>query len=85
MEIQRIPAATDATRAGGPGRSGVAARNQIRRLPHARPSRSRRGAAAHPYRPRPDAGLVEALTAAGFAQAHVVESGKGFCALATKA
>jgi ubiquinone/menaquinone biosynthesis C-methylase UbiE len=38
-----------------------------------------------PYSGQPNKGLVEALTAAGFAQAHVVESDKGFCALATKA
>jgi tRNA A58 N-methylase Trm61 len=38
-----------------------------------------------PYSGQPNKGLVEALTAAGFKQAHVVESDKGFCALATKA
>ena len=37
-----------------------------------------------PYSGQPNKGLREALTAAGFAQAHVVESDKGFCALATK-
>ena len=38
-----------------------------------------------PYSGQPNKGLAEALTAAGFTQAHVVESDKGFCALATKA
>jgi ubiquinone/menaquinone biosynthesis C-methylase UbiE len=37
-----------------------------------------------PYSGQPNKGLTEALTAAGFTQAHVVESDKGFCALATK-
>ena len=38
-----------------------------------------------PYSGQPNKGIAEALTAAGFRQAHVVESDKGFCALATKA
>jgi hypothetical protein len=37
-----------------------------------------------PYSVQPNTGLAEALTTAGFKQAHVVESDKGFCALATK-
>ena len=37
-----------------------------------------------PYSGQPNKGLAEALTAAGFRQAPVVESDKGFCALATK-
>ena len=37
-----------------------------------------------PYSGQPNKGLTEALTAAGFRQTHVVESDKGFCALATK-
>jgi ubiquinone/menaquinone biosynthesis C-methylase UbiE len=37
-----------------------------------------------PYSGHPNKGLPETLTAAGFKQAHVVESDKGFCALATK-
>ena len=37
------------------------------------------------YSGQPNKGVAEALTAAGFKQAHVVESDKGFCALATKA
>jgi len=37
-----------------------------------------------PYSGQRKEGLVEALTAAGFKQAHVVESDKGFCALAAK-
>jgi len=37
-----------------------------------------------PYSGYPNKGLAEILTAAGFKQAHVVESDKGFCALATK-
>ena len=37
-----------------------------------------------PYSGQPNKGLAEALTAAGFKQAHVVASDKGFCALATK-
>ena len=36
------------------------------------------------YSGQPNKGVEEALTAAGFKQAHVVESDKGFCALATK-
>ena len=38
-----------------------------------------------PYSGQPNKGISEALTAASFKQAHVVESDKGFCALATKA
>ena len=38
-----------------------------------------------PHSGQPNKGLAEALSAAGFKQAHVVESDKGFCALATKA
>ena len=37
-----------------------------------------------PYSGQPNKGLTEALTAAGFKQANIVESDKGFCALATK-
>jgi hypothetical protein len=37
-----------------------------------------------PYSGQPNKGLAEALTAAGFRDAHVVEADKGFCALATK-
>ena len=37
-----------------------------------------------PYSGQPNKGLPETLTAAGFRQAHVVESDKGFSALATK-
>ena len=37
-----------------------------------------------PYSGQPNLGLAEALTAAGFAEAHVVESDEGFCALAMK-
>src|SRR5215469_2563542 len=37
-----------------------------------------------PYSGQRNEGLVEALTAAGFKQAHVVVSDKGFCALAAK-
>ena len=37
-----------------------------------------------PYSGQRNEGLVEALTAAGFARAHVVASDKGFCALAAK-
>jgi SAM-dependent methyltransferase len=37
------------------------------------------------YSGQPNKGVAEALTAAGFKQTHVVESDKGFCALATKA
>ena len=39
----------------GAGRSRLAARNQIRRLPHACAPRPRRGEAAHPHRARLDA------------------------------
>jgi len=38
-----------------------------------------------PYSGQPNKGVAEALTAVGFKEAHVVESDKGFCALATKA
>ena len=37
-----------------------------------------------PYSGQPNKGLTEALTAAGFSEAHVVKADKGFCALATK-
>jgi SAM-dependent methyltransferase len=37
-----------------------------------------------PYSGQPDEGLPEKLTSAGFTNAHVVETDKGFCALATK-
>ena len=37
-----------------------------------------------PYSGQANKGLIEALTAAGFKLAHVVESDKGFCGLATK-
>jgi ubiquinone/menaquinone biosynthesis C-methylase UbiE len=37
-----------------------------------------------PYSGQPNKGLAEALTAAGFREAHVVDADKGFCALATK-
>jgi ubiquinone/menaquinone biosynthesis C-methylase UbiE len=37
-----------------------------------------------PYSGQPNKGLAEALTAAGFREAHVVEGDQGFCALATK-
>jgi ubiquinone/menaquinone biosynthesis C-methylase UbiE len=37
-----------------------------------------------PYSGQPNQGLAEALTAAGFRHARVVESDKGFCALATR-
>jgi ubiquinone/menaquinone biosynthesis C-methylase UbiE len=37
-----------------------------------------------PYSGQPNKGLTEKLAAAGFAKVHVVESDKGFCALATK-
>jgi predicted methyltransferase len=37
------------------------------------------------YSGQPNKGVAEVLTAAGFKQAHVVESDKGFCAVATKA
>jgi ubiquinone/menaquinone biosynthesis C-methylase UbiE len=36
------------------------------------------------YSGQSNKGLVEALTAAGFKQARLVESNKGFCALATR-
>jgi ubiquinone/menaquinone biosynthesis C-methylase UbiE len=36
------------------------------------------------YSGQPNEGLPEKLTSAGFANAHVVETDKGFCALATK-
>jgi ubiquinone/menaquinone biosynthesis C-methylase UbiE len=38
-----------------------------------------------PYSGQPNKGIAEALTAAGFKQAHVVQSDKAFSALATKA
>ena len=37
-----------------------------------------------PYSGQPNKGVTEALVAAGFTQAHVVESDKGFCALGKK-
>jgi ubiquinone/menaquinone biosynthesis C-methylase UbiE len=37
-----------------------------------------------PYSGQPNKGLTETLMAAGFSKPHVVESDKGFCALATK-
>jgi ubiquinone/menaquinone biosynthesis C-methylase UbiE len=37
-----------------------------------------------PYSGQPNEGLTEKLLTAGFTTAHVVETGKGFCALATK-
>jgi ubiquinone/menaquinone biosynthesis C-methylase UbiE len=37
-----------------------------------------------PYSGQPNKGLTEALIAAGFTKARVVETPKGFCALATK-
>ena len=37
-----------------------------------------------PYSGRPSRGLTETLVAAGFTKAHVVETDKWFCALATK-
>jgi ubiquinone/menaquinone biosynthesis C-methylase UbiE len=37
-----------------------------------------------PYSGQPNKGLTETLIAAGFTKAHVVETEKGFCALATK-
>jgi ubiquinone/menaquinone biosynthesis C-methylase UbiE len=37
-----------------------------------------------PYSGQPNTGVTEALTAAGFMDAHVAGSDKGFCALATK-
>ena len=37
-----------------------------------------------PYSGQTNAGLTDMLTAAGFTNAHVVESGKDFCALATR-
>jgi ubiquinone/menaquinone biosynthesis C-methylase UbiE len=37
-----------------------------------------------PYSGQPNKGLTETLSAAGFTQAHVVETDKGLCALATK-
>ena len=38
-----------------------------------------------PYSGQPAKGLTETLTAAGFETARVVETSKGFCALATRA
>lgn len=37
-----------------------------------------------PYSGQSSSGLVEPLSAAGFADAHVVETHQGFCAIATK-
>src|ERR1700730_6727827 len=37
-----------------------------------------------PYSGQPNKGLTETLIAAGFTKVHVVETDKGFCALATK-
>jgi len=37
-----------------------------------------------PYSGQPNSGLTETLTAAGFTQAHVVDSDEGFCAPAIK-
>ena len=37
-----------------------------------------------PYSGQPNQGLKETLIAAGFTKAHVVETSKGFCVLATK-
>jgi len=37
-----------------------------------------------PYSGQPNTGLAETFTAAGFAKAHVVESDKNYCALASK-
>src|SRR5262249_38416365 len=37
-----------------------------------------------PYSAQRNAGLTDMLTAAGFTNAHVVENGKDFCALATR-
>src|SRR5438477_819987 len=37
-----------------------------------------------PYSGQPSKGLTETLSAAGFTKAHVVETSKGFCALATR-
>lgn len=37
-----------------------------------------------PYSGQPNEGLTEMLSAAGFVEAHVAESEKGFCVLATK-
>jgi len=36
------------------------------------------------YSGQPNRGLAETLTAAGFAKAHVLDTGKAFCALATR-
>jgi ubiquinone/menaquinone biosynthesis C-methylase UbiE len=36
------------------------------------------------YSGQPNKGLTETLTTAGFERAHVVESGRGFCALAKR-
>ena len=44
-------------------RARLAARDQVRRLPHAGPDRGRRGAADHPQRPRLDAPLRRPATA----------------------
>ena len=37
-----------------------------------------------PYSGQPNQGMKETLIAAGFTKAHVVETSKGFCVLATK-
>lgn len=37
-----------------------------------------------PYSGQPNSGLIQALTAAGFAKAHVAKKDKNFCALAIK-
>jgi ubiquinone/menaquinone biosynthesis C-methylase UbiE len=37
-----------------------------------------------PYSGQPKTGVAEALTAAGFTKAHLVEAAEGFCALAIK-
>ena len=37
-----------------------------------------------PYSGQPNEGLPETLIASGFTKAHLVETDKGFCALATK-
>jgi ubiquinone/menaquinone biosynthesis C-methylase UbiE len=37
-----------------------------------------------PYSGQPNQGLEETLIAAGFTKAQLVETGKGFCVLATK-
>src|SRR5437762_460135 len=44
------PQLTELVDAAPDGRTGLAARNQVRRLPHACAPRSRRGVAPHPHR-----------------------------------